>query len=1186
MKKLFITLINVLPIFLFSLPLNESFTSIIFPPIGWVIVNRDGGIETWRRDTTIKRTPPASALSSFESNVRVDDWLITPRLIIQPNDSLKFWVRRYLFSYFDTIRTKLSRTTNHPDSFNVLLTEFKVTDDAFAIKRIPLNGFNSETVYIAIIHNAPPNQGKIYIDDITGPEMVEIKDVGVDTISTPNSFVMRPFGTGFQPQAKIRNYSNAIQRNIPVICSIVGQGSILHYENIKYLDSLLIDSSKIITFDSFASMIAEVCTVKIRTLLADDINSSNDRKTRTTQMIQGQYTGGPDANYSYWIDSDTLGGPVYNWIDISLTGTPLPAGGSNFSWPTPIDFAFNFYGEPKTHFCYSTKGFISFDTLLYSYGINRQIPYTDLPNNIVAPFWDDLYTNNGRHQSFGIPPNRYKIIQWNSVFNTAFQDTVIFQIILYENGDIVFQYNRCDNRYNLGQGQSATVGIEDGTGTSGLQYLYNGTPQGNLLSAGRAIRFFRSCHDVTPDSILTSQVGLEDTVIPKVLVENVGTTTESFSTIFNISDNAKSLIYGDTVEVTNLPSATSCTLDFREWIPNQYGIYTAKTWTTLENDINRTNDTCEQDLEVSIAAPILLAPINGFVTNAMTVSFDWTDIIGTTQYNFQIINHLDTIVANSQCGPVNLVEGIYYWRVRAGNETRWGFWSETDTFMIDTTSPAVPILISPTPNCTLYQPYPHFIWQRIDDAVNYNLVVVTNTGIILNQILNDTSYESFQYFANGTYYWKVRCQDQASNWSVFSSIQTYFVSCIVWEQKRDILETNSLRAVKDGGCLVGISNKLYALKGNNTQDFYDYDIGTNQWNNRCLIPFFTTETTIIRKRVKAGASIVYADNLIYALKGNNTREFWAYDPIIDNWICKKPVPSLKGIKDGSGLAYHNGHIYCLLGKSKSFEFLCYNVNQDTWATLDSAPEGRNHQHFNSGSCIVYGGNSKIYALKGGARYNEFYCYDINTNSWQAKDSLPYFHPQIREKNKVRYGGAMVYDGQNTIYAIKGGGKNEFWQWNITSNQWTAKETILRLNKKSVPKSGASLAFADNKVWLIKGNRTLELWSYTIYQTKIANLKTQNIDIKSENDIKCREILPLRFAQGQNDRNRCLGKVIFLRKNQKCSVVNCLKNMPDNVLVKVFDIQGRLVRGIRPKSLLSLNELNNGVYIIVVENKYN
>ena len=198
---------------------------------------------------------------------------------------MKFWYRKSGGGNPESLEVWLSNTSNNINNFTTFLWKIRFTTTTYTQKVIPLDSFDGQEIYIAFA-----NKGlygfRINLDDIIGPEMSEICDVGVDSILSPiNSFIMRPVGAGFHSQAIIKNYSNATQRNIPVICSIVGQSSILRYENIKYIDSLLVDSSKIISFDLFIPTIAELCTVKIRTHLTGDENTLNDQKTRLTLML-------------------------------------------------------------------------------------------------------------------------------------------------------------------------------------------------------------------------------------------------------------------------------------------------------------------------------------------------------------------------------------------------------------------------------------------------------------------------------------------------------------------------------------------------------------------------------------------------------------------------------------------------------------------------------------------------------------------------------------------------------------------------------------------------------------------------------------------------------------------------------------------------------------------------------------
>jgi hypothetical protein len=97
----------------------------------------------------------------------------------------------------------------------------------------------------------------------------------------------------------------------------------------------------------------------------------------------------------------------------------------------------------------------------------------------------------------------------------------------------------------------------------------------------------------------------------------------------------------------------------------------------------------------------------------------------------------------------------------------------------------------------------------------------------------------------------------------------------------------SSRRSRDGGSGAWLNGCLYALKGGNTQEFWRYNPSTDSWHELDTLPL--RGTSGLKKRVKAGGDIVpQADgSALYALKGNNTREFWR---------CA-PSPS-----DGSGLS--------------------------------------------------------------------------------------------------------------------------------------------------------------------------------------------------------------------------------------------------------------------------------------------
>ncbi|MEO0131325.1 MAG: choice-of-anchor J domain-containing protein [candidate division WOR-3 bacterium] len=1155
MRKIVISIFALLGL-LFSLNLEESFSSRRFPPLGWRVINNDGGAHTWSRDSVNYRSIPGATSSRYESNtLRNNDWLITSRLVCRVGipDTLKFWYKKTSGGNPDSLEVWLSTTGNDISNFSVLLRARKITNTSYQQEVIPLDNFDGQEIYIAFVNKALYGT-RICLDDISGPELIEIRDIGVDSVIAPTLYVLRPISGGFLPQTLIRNYSNGPQYNIPVVCSIFSNTTLIYF-SYKSIDSLKLDSSIAVNFDTFFPSTAGQFLIKVTVNQVGDSNATNNSKMQTTEVISGQYTGGPDGGYYFWIDSDTVSGPIYNWYDISLDGLQLPTGDAMVAGPISIGFPFNFYGELKEEFWYSTNGFITFDEIALSHNTNTVIPNGNFPNSVLAPFWDDLYTYEARYKRIGTFPNRNLVVQWKACAyrQGAFQDTVIFQIILHENGEIIYQYKTINNQL-IARGESATVGIEDPTGSTGLLYLYNGTPRGNLLSACRAIRFYRNCHDVSLDSILISEVAVNESVFPTVQVKNLGTYEETFKVKFVIYENQNAL-YEDSSWVYGLLPAETQSISFRAWASSQIGTYVQKAWVVLPEDINSQNDTSYQTLDVTFPAPMLLCPQNGLVTNANNIFFDWTNVSNATRYNI-VINNLDTVSSVSQLGPVSLAEGSYIWRVRAGNLVKWGRWSAPYYFYVDRTPPTPPVPLAPANNCTLNISRPTFIWSQKPEAQSYELVIYNLSGTILSQILSDTVYHFTERLSNGRYYWKLRAQDLAGNWSAYSSAFTFYINVVFWHQTNNIPLLPSNKPVADGGALTALGSKIYALKGNNTQDFYVYDIELSKgWDLLSQVPHLPDGP---KKNIKAGGAITGGDNKIYLIKGNLSREFWEYDTDNDTWIRRPEVPSIRSLRAGSALAYHDGIVYLLIGSDNRFEFYRYVVNQHSWDTLASAPAGPNSRIFRAGSAITYANAGKVYALKGN-KENEFYVYEIATNQWVAKQNLPLVHPQVRKRKHVRVGGALAYDGSNFIYALKGGRCNEFWCYDILNDSWLPKETIPRLHKtKSYVGAGAGLVVAQGKIWLLKGNKTLEFWQYEDNKALApTDIKTP-ADFTNNKAYNCpdKSILPIR-------------KLIIYGNNQ--SSVNSMK---------IYNPCGQLIKAKNPD--VQNFTLSKGIYFIIAE----
>ena len=132
----------------------------------------------------------------------------------------------------------------------------------------------------------------------------------------------------------------------------------------------------------------------------------------------------------------------YTWMDASGE-TELLFGDDDYT-AISLPFDFTFYDAMFSTVYVSSNGWLSFvNPLPFQYS-NIQFP-TDLPEYryMIAPFWDDLDPSNGGNiyvQSFGT----YWVVEWASIWHYSNNLVGSFEIVLYESGEIVFNYDYID----------------------------------------------------------------------------------------------------------------------------------------------------------------------------------------------------------------------------------------------------------------------------------------------------------------------------------------------------------------------------------------------------------------------------------------------------------------------------------------------------------------------------------------------------------------------------------------------------------------------------------------------------------------------------------------------------------------------------------------------------------------------
>lgn len=175
-------------------------------------------------------------------------------------------------------------------------------------------------------------------------------------------------------------------------------------------------------------------------------------------------SGGPDRFGYTWNDNQ-----IYAWIDATTGHLIDLTGDDKVSVLIPIGFDFQFYENTYSELYVTTNGLITFGDPTYSFE-NREMPFLVEPQNMIAPFWDDLHVPSLTNGEVYYHSNSNRlVVAWHNVArypNTS--DFLTFEAILYNNGDICYQYQTLNGILD-----ETTVGIEDADGTDGLTYIHN-----------------------------------------------------------------------------------------------------------------------------------------------------------------------------------------------------------------------------------------------------------------------------------------------------------------------------------------------------------------------------------------------------------------------------------------------------------------------------------------------------------------------------------------------------------------------------------------------------------------------------------------------------------------------------------------------------------------------------------------
>ena len=184
--------------------------------------------------------------------------------------------------------------------------------------------------------------------------------------------------------------------------------------------------------------------------------------------------GGMDAST---LEIQSLMSPQYTSLKNLYEPFDLPTDQDEGGW-IMTGFDFWYLGEHFTDTIWSINGTLEAgtDNGISTGGMNLPIPNSSEPNFLIAPWWSDINILEGGEWYIGTLTDgvdEWDVLEWNNVARkgSGGSDTATFQIWIQRGTDTIwFEYKSISGSWT-----TATVGVEDESGSEGVQYYFNGT---------------------------------------------------------------------------------------------------------------------------------------------------------------------------------------------------------------------------------------------------------------------------------------------------------------------------------------------------------------------------------------------------------------------------------------------------------------------------------------------------------------------------------------------------------------------------------------------------------------------------------------------------------------------------------------------------------------------------------------
>ncbi|MFD7440233.1 S8 family serine peptidase [Streptomyces sp. NPDC059909] len=381
--------------------------------------------------------------------------------------------------------------------------------------------------------------------------------------------------------------------------------------------------------------------------------------TSVRVTVSAEDTNLPDITLADRTDtfgySCRVGGGDFPTGDTKLTYTSTTSGSATFNLP----FAVPLYGKGYSKATATTEGVLAFGTSSTN-SSNATLPTTSLPNGALYPLWDNMTIDAAAGvywSATGTAPHRKVVVEWRNALVVTGGERVTFSAVIGEDGAVSYHYETVP-----GGGASATVGLENATGTDALLYSFNtaSVTDGSSVSfrtAGRGVVAGRvvDANDKEPLAGAAVKVGAETAttaadgtyaVQPEAGSYPLEISSARYETVTGTTDvEGGGIAYTETALKT--PLVTPATVVYREVIPAGQ---------TRERTLELTNTGTDSAYTVSEKADVAWIkplPVEGTIATGRTVQVPLTfDTTGATPGTVLTA----TLVLNSASGRAPVVE--------------------------------------------------------------------------------------------------------------------------------------------------------------------------------------------------------------------------------------------------------------------------------------------------------------------------------------------------------------------------------------------------------------------------------------------------------------------------------------------------------------------------------------------------